>query len=303
MASNVFADRVQVTVDRMDYRAVRLQVLPILDSLGATPLYDRPASEEGLWQLPDRGTFKVTPYGRVAALGASGRVLGALRAAAMLGEFLHALGTVPHKVTLLDATMDVAADAPPIVHAAYDRAARGEGYQLSRKRVPSSAVGKYFGQRLDGRESGTVWIGSKQADVRLTIYDKQHERQCVGVLDALPCTRYELRLRRPGLTLRDVHEPCEVFWCHMAGALPRPAGVGPWEAFGTGFQLPRKDVPDPVDRFRMRMQCSSDLASLLALADTLPGGRALFLRELASAFPVVQPVAAASGGSGASTLH
>jgi hypothetical protein len=184
-----------------------------------------------------------------------------------------------------------------VVLAAYERATTGEGFQLSRKRVAASDVLKVFGPRLDGRESGTVYIGARHAEARLKVYDKQHERLSHGVLDALPGVRYELTLKRPGLSLRDVYAPAPVFWHHMAGVLPRPAAVGPWEAFGCGFQLPRRDVPDPIDRFRMRLMCSSDLASLLALAETLPGGRSLFLRELESAFPAGPMLAAVAAGA------
>ncbi len=297
MASSVFTDRLQVTMDAMAYRDMRGRLAPILDSLGAAPDYDRPGDSEGLWRLPCGGTFQAKRYGPRVGLGVSGRVLVALRAAAMLGEFLHSLGTEPHKVTILDATLDVAEDAPPVVQAAYTRATTGEGFQLSRKRVAATEVTKVFGLRLDGRESGTVYIGSKNAEARLKVYDKQHERFYHGVMDALPGVRYELSLKRPGLSLRDAYDPATVFWHHMSGVLPRPAGVGPWIAFGTGYSLPRREVMGALERFRMRLSSSTDLAGLIRIADDLPGGRATFLRELAAAFPVVQPVGLAAGAT------
>ena len=283
--AEVFADRLQVTVDRMSYRDLRGKLLPLLQGLGCAPDVDDPGTETGLWREPDGGTLKVSRYGQVAAIGASGRFLGLLRAASMLGEFLHALGSEPHKVTVLDATMDVPIDAPPVVAAIYSRATTGDGIQLSRKRVRATAVTKVFGQREDGRESGTVYIGGRMADVRLAVYDKQHERFYHGVEDAQPGVRYELRLRGGSVTLADVYAPAAVFWHHMHRVLPRPDGVPAWLPGETGYSLPRRPVLSPLERLRKRLVNSPDIADVVALADSLPGDRATLLRELAWAYP------------------
>lgn len=282
----VFADRFQMTIDRMGYRDLRDQFLPILHSIGAAPDFDKPSEECGLWRLASGGTFSTKRYGPVAAIGASGQFLAALRAAAMLGEMLATLGNEPHKVTVLDATMDVPVDAPPVVTEFYRRAVNPEqGFRLTRKRVLSTQVTKVFGQRSDGRESGTVYLGSRQADARLKVYDKQHERFFHGV-QAGPGVRYELTIKGGQVTLRDVYEPAGVFWAHMQHVLPRPASAPNWELGATGYSLPRRPVLDPLDRLRARIASSADLADLLALVDTLPGGRSLLLPEFARAHPV-----------------
>jgi hypothetical protein len=282
----VFADRLQVTVDRMGYRDLRDKLLPMLQGLGCAPDVDDPATETGLWREPDGGTLKVTRYGQVAAVGASGRFLALLRAASMLGEFLHTLGTEPHKVTVLDATMDVHVDAPPVLEELYQRGTSGDGVQLSRKRVKPTAITKVMGQREDGRESGTIYFGSRKADVRLAVYDKQHERFYHGVEDALPGVRYELRLRGGQVTLADVYAPASVFWHHMHRTLPRPDGVPPWLPGDTGYTLPRQPVLEPLERLRRRLVHSPDIAEIVRLADSLPGGRATLLRELRWAYPL-----------------
>lgn len=283
--AEVFADRFQVTMDRMAYRSMRDLLAPILNGLGASPCYDRPEVEEGLWKLEGGGTFKAAPYGQVVGLGSSGQFLAALRAADMFGEWLHTLGTEPHKVTVLDATQDYAVDAPPVVQALYTRATAEPGLHLSRKRVKVTDVSKMFSQREDGRESGTVYVGSRQANVRLKVYDKQHERFYHGV-DTSPGVRYELTLKAGNLTLRDVYDPAAVYWNYMSDVLPLPLGVSPWVAGALGYNLPRRPVLSDLDQLRRRLQYSADIASVVHLADRLPGGRATLLREIAWAYPL-----------------
>lgn len=283
--AEVFADRMQVTMDRMAYRSMRELLAPILNGMGAATCYDRPECEEGLWKLTEGGTFKAARFGQVVGLGASGQFLAALRGAGMLGEMLHALGSEPHKVTVLDATIDYALDAPPIVQAMYTRATTAPGVQLSRKRVKLTDVSKMFSQREDGRESGTVYIGSRQANTRLKVYDKQHERFYHGH-DTAPGVRYELTLKAGTLTLRDVYEPTAVFWHYMSDILPVPSDTPAWAAGALGYCLPRKAILTPREQLRQRVAYSSDLAAIVHLADQLPGGRATLLSEIAWAFPL-----------------
>lgn len=281
----VFSDRFQMTVDRMGYRDLRSRFLPIVQSLGAAPDVDVPSEERGIWKLATGGTFVAKRFGAVAAIGASGQFLAALRAASMLGEMLATLGSEPHKVTVLDATMDVPVDAPPVVHEFYRRATDPQqGYRLTRKKVLATQVTKVFGQRADGRESGTVYLGSRYADVRLKVYDKQHERFFHGV-EAGPGVRYELTLKGGQVSLRDVYEPSGVFWAHMQNVLPRPASAPNWLVGDTGYRLPRREVPSPLERLRARIAGSADLAELVDLADSLPGGRGVLLDELCRAYP------------------
>jgi hypothetical protein len=282
--AEVFADRMQVTMDRMAYRGMRDLLSPILNSLGASVCYDRPESEEGLWKIEGGGTFKAAPYGQVVGLGASGQFLSALRAGGTLGEWLHTLGTEPHKVTVLDATQDYPEDAPPVVQALYKRATTSPGIQLSRKRVRLTDVSKMFSQREDGRESGTVYVGSRQANTRLKVYDKQHERFYHGV-DASPGVRFELTLKAGNLTLADVYNPTAVYWHYMSDVLPVPEGVTPWVAGAMGYNLPRRPVLSDLDQLRRRLMYSADIAAVVKLADRLPGGRATLLGELAFIYP------------------
>ncbi len=288
----VFADAVQITFDRADWRPVRDLLLPLLDTLGCETRVDRPADEAGLWRAPTGGSLKTERYGGVVALGASGQFLAHLRAHDLLNTYLATLGTVPHKVTRLDATMDVDVDAPPVLHRLVKRARTGDGLQLTRKRILSAHVTTMLSTRLDGRLSGTAYMGSKTAPVRLCLYDKQKERVDAGVLDAAPCLRYELRLRNGLPTLRDVSAPASIFWHHMRTVLRRPAGVPEWTPALDAFRPER--VPLDADyRLRRRVEGSPDIAALVALADSLPGGRARLHAEIDWAYPVTSCAEAA----------
>lgn len=285
----VFADRMQVTIDRMGYRDLRTLLLPLLQSLGAYPDMDDPATEKGLWRHVDGGTLKVARYGKVAAIGASGKFLGALRAAKMLGEFLHTLGSEPHKVSVLDATLDVPVDAPPVVNAFYDLATGPEGIQLTRKRVAPTEVTKVFGQRLDGRESGTVYAGSRHSETQLKVYDKQAERFYHGIMDAAPGVRYELTLKSGQVSLSDVYDPTGVFWHHMHRILPKPANVTPWVQNAMGNSFPRLVPLTPLERLRRRVEMSPDMAELVRLsrdcAESREAAQVLLATTIAWAYP------------------
>lgn len=289
---DVFTDRLQVTIDRMGFRDMRSRLLPLLHSIGASPDVDLPSEERSLWRLDSGGTFSTKRFGEVAAIGASGQFLAALRAAQLFGNFLSTLGTEPHKVTVLDATMDVPVDAPPVLDQFYRKATSGEGFRLSRKRVLATQVTKVFGMRTDGRESGTIYLGSRHADLRLKVYDKQHERFFHGV-ETGPGVRYELTFKGGRVNLRDVYDPAPAFWSVMQNILPRPEGVPFWQIGASGFTLPQRAVPSPVERFRARLHGSADLAELIALADSMPGGRGFLRDEIDRAFPV-RPVVPAS---------
>jgi hypothetical protein len=281
----IFADAVQVTFDRADWRAMRLLLLPLLDDMGCETRVDCPADEAGLWRSPSGGSLKAERFGSVVALGASGQFLAMLRASGFLHTYLATLSTVPHKVTRLDATMDLEIDAPPVLHRLVKRARSADGVSLTRKRVPAAHVTTLLSPRLDGRLSGTAYMGSKTAPVRLCVYDKQKERVDAGVLDAPPCLRYELRLRNGLATLRDASDPTAIFWHHMRGVLRVPAGVPAWSPALDVFS-PERVVPDPAYRLRRRVAHSPDLAALVKLADSLPGGRAALYREIGYAYPV-----------------
>lgn len=280
----VFCDRVQVTMDRMAWRDMRAALLPLLDALGCEAKLDDPGSEAGYWQDPDGGGISAKRKGRVVAIGASGRALARLRALGMLGEFLARLSGEPHRVTVVDATLDAAGDAPPVLQEVYRVAVAG-GLRLTRKALRPRDVSRIMSPReSDGVETGTVYLGSRQAEVQMRVYDKQAERLFHGV-ERGPGVRYEVTVKNGLPSLRDVFEPAPMFWHYAQGVLPRPEGVPAWVVGALGFELPPVPARDDLELLRAKLRWSPDVQRVVALAMGMPNGRAVLLRELEWAFP------------------
>lgn len=229
-----------------------------------------------------------TPSGSpVTVISASGIVLAALRSSGVWPAYLRVLSSDVHRLTRLDVALDVPVDAPPILGALYGRAKSG-GVALTRKVLdPVRHVSRWQSSDFAGRNSGTVYLGGKTAEVRARVYDKRLERVAGGLSDPGPCLRAELTVTSAmGISLKDAWEPAPVFWHFMAGALEgivaRPSGVPVWVPGGdnVGFSLPPRSVPDPVQRLERRLERSFELQDLCKLACTVRGGSVLVYRRL-----------------------
>jgi hypothetical protein len=220
-----------------------------------------------LWRGTGGGTVKASRVGKVWSVGCSGTVCAALRAAHRFNAYLSAIGTRPHRVTRLDATVDLKVDAAPVV-AEFTRAGRAGELSLTRKKIKPADVLAYTGTRFDGAVTGTVYLGTRRADVRMVVYDKQHERISRKLIDVGPLTRYELRLKAgTGVTLRDASQPAGVFWHYAAPEfLPAPPDAPEWVAGGTGYDLPPSVPLLASQRLLRKLEGSPEVAALLALA-------------------------------------
>lgn len=264
--SEPFCDYVGVTVPFESWEGLRLSVSAELDAIGMSVEVDQ--ERNVLWRTPDSfGTVKAARVGAVWSLGLSGQVCAGLRAAGRFHALLAAVGAQPHRVTRLDASLDLQVDASPIVDA-LAQAGRAGSLSLTRKRIKPQQVETHIGLRADGALSGTVYLGSKHADVRMVVYDKQHERASRKQPPCGPLTRYELRLRSGvGVSLRDCATPAAVFWHHAApDFLPLPAGVPEWAPAGDGFVLERLVPLLPSQRLKRRVEASTEVRALLSLA-------------------------------------
>lgn len=280
MARGVFCDYLGVTVANDDWPGVRMAIEPALDAIGARVELD--GDRGTLWRAGD-GTVKAQRYGPVTSIGASGAVLAGLRAVKAFGAYLAGLGSVNHRVTRLDAAYDVKLPTAPIIASIVEKAHSLEGLALTRKRVLSKHVTRLVTRGADGADTGTCYVGSRSAEVRACVYDKRQERLDRGLIDVGPLTRYELRVKSGvGATLRDAHDPTELFWHFMApGVLGRPAGVADWEPRGEGFEVDWPDQPTAAARLVKRVGASADVQALLRLADQAgPYGFELLVGEL-----------------------
>lgn len=287
--SEPFCDFLGVTVPADQWASLRPELEAELDSIGMGVELDQERAV--LWRSPDaRGTVNAKRVGMVWAIGCSGAVCAGLRLAGRFNAYLAAIGTRPHRVTRVDASVDLPVDAAPIVAAIAAAGRRGE-LSLTRKRIQPTQIETHIGTRADGAESGTVYCGSKQADVRLVVYDKQHERMHRWKLpNTGPLTRYELRLRGgTGVTLRDAAMPAGVFW-HFAAPdfLPAPSEAPEWLPGGTGYHLDKAEPLLPGQRLRRRVQDSAEVAALLRLAAASgPFGFDLLVSEMRKLLPAV----------------
>lgn len=281
--SEVFCDAVGVTVPEVDWAGLHGDISPTFDAAGLAVEFrdDRTV----LWRhAPSSGTVRAFQRSGVWAIQCSGQVCAALRAVGMFAQYLASLGERPHRVTRLDASLDVPADAAPVVR---DLALIGQqgGLRLTRKGIPPGKVTTLLGVRDDGVVSGTLYAGSRSAEARMVVYDKTKERQDRGVPVDGFITRYELRLKSGmGVTLRDVAEPAPVFWHHAAPSfLPLPSGVPPWSPHAEGFVLDRAPPMPPAARMRARVSASPEIAALIALAREPHSGGVDYLVHLVRA--------------------
>jgi hypothetical protein len=263
-----FCDFLGVTVPADEWDGLRLDIAAELDAIGMSVEVDE--ERMVLWRSPNaRGTVNAKRVGLVWALGCSGAVCASLRLGGRFNAYLAAIGSRRHRVTRIDASVDYAVDAAPIVAAVATAGQNGE-LSLTRKRIRPSDVETHIGVRADGARTGTVYLGAKNADVRMMVYDKQHERMHKwGLPDTGPLTRYELRLRAgTGITLRDAAEPAAVFWNYASpDFLPTPPGTPAWVSGGTGYYLEPHIPLLPAQRLKRRVESSRDLAALVGLAN------------------------------------
>lgn len=213
-------------------------------------------------------------------LSLSGGVLQLLRTVGQFNDVLALLASEPYRVTRLDAALDLPQDGADVV--ASLRRQYPRECSLSRKSLPVTSL---LGSRMDGRESGTFYVGHRtRARATARVYDKTLEAW-VKRREVLPPTvRYEVTAGREfGATLRDASMPSSLFW-HIASPslLQAPPGVEPWSA--REFEGWEAHVPDrtPAELLGLRVGNSPDLASMIDLADSLgASGRPHLLRLLA----------------------
>jgi len=215
--------------------------------------------------------------GRFHKAGASGRALHELRRLGEFDDYLSFLGSVPHRVTRLDAALDVDVDAPVILRQ-LERRYPDDLVCLTRKSVK---VTRMYSTRSDGQLSGTWYVGHKsRARVTARVYDKTLETFEREGAVIPPTTRYELTFGRDhGCTLRDAYMPKSLFYEYASPKLvDRPPDHVAWVPQGDGWES------DPVDReitfevFLRRVENSPELVALERMASALgPEGVELYL--------------------------
>jgi hypothetical protein len=280
-----FADALTVTTPS-DARIpiVSAAVRDVLDAAGASLEYE---NEKGqLFRVGSQtGICRISSRNRVDIIYSSGQLLAHLRTHNLFGSFLSALSLTPHRVTRVDATLDVAVDAVPQL-SLHTARARSGAISLSRKTIKASDVTQFLcSASYDPAVlTGSTYVGDRRtAKVYLLIYDKRNERIVSGFPDPGPLTRFELVVRSEmGPTLRDAAEPTSMFYHFVApDVLARPAGVASWSPYAEGFTLEKFDPVSPTEKMYRLLDSSPDVARLVKLAHELgPQGNRILAAAL-----------------------
>jgi hypothetical protein len=282
-----FCDALNVTTPFENSDELQASCGPILSQLGATD------SGRGHWEVPilrsdgagscavDLDETKRKPgsvvfkrWGQVLQVGTSGGALRSMRVAGLFDHWLSILSSYPHRVTRLDAAVDVFVPAAPRVLEAY-RYVRVHGLALGRKRTPSARCSSilrtaHYG---DGEavETGSVYVGRYgTSEICARIYDKRNEVLDRGGSDPGDWMRVELTFSgQVGCTLRDASQPGPLFWNYAAELLQPPGGFREWSKGDTGFDLNKPPPLDPVVAITRACERNDGLRTVIRFSDKL----------------------------------
>ena len=284
-SSAVFCDGFAVTYSPDD--SPRDDLAAFVQSIGFD-LAKGSGPDLDLWRGPSGGLVRFDAGARHHRVAVSGKGLAHIRGWQSFHALLTLLSETNHRVTLIDAALDLPIDAPPVLTAL-------------RKRFPSSApltrksieTWWLMGSREDGQETGTFYVGKRgKSKVQARVYDKQHELLKEQRIETGPTTRYEISVRgKLGPTLRDVALPASMFWHFASPALLQaPSGVEPWESGRGGGWTHERRSGTPWEALKLRIDSSPDLGALIQLADTLgASGREEMLRLIARRLGIASP--------------
>lgn len=281
MVGKPFADYLNVSVPLDSSDGLRESLLGVLDQLqnfsevapGLFKFFNI-RLENGKVTLCPFGTVKFGRRGKVATVSTSGGVLRVLRDHSLFNDYLAAIGSFPHRVTMLHATADfLCADVPAAIHAVKDAAYAGD-LALTRKKIQPNQVQHVFGMNVDGKETGTVYLGQRaNADVWAKVYDKRHERLSRGFAEPGSLARVEVAcMSAVGATLRDVADPTDIFYHHAGRTLVEaPATFSGWEPHGEGYVLGERPERSLFERFEWLISGSLDIRRAAEMALSLYG--------------------------------
>ena len=290
-----FCDYLNVTSPKDNGDLIMGALKPVLDAIGAAEI------SPGVYQYAVKGgVFKYSERGQVCIFSASGGFLQTLRERGLFSDYLAALASFPHRVSMLHATADFLVDPPEIVQRVKRFGQEGE-ISLTRKSIPPKFVHSLLSLNAAGVETGTVYLGNrKNADVWAKVYDKQHERLSKGFDDPGAILRVEIAVQSDvGATLRDAFNPLALFYNFASSSLVEPPlDVPSWSANGEGFVLEEKASNFTIEqRLKSIMEGSLDVSRLIRLATEGFGADApsVLAGLLAQRFAMVEKFASMGG--------
>lgn len=258
----------------------------------ATFTYRHPSTRGVVVFGPTRGTMRVSVSGSICAL---------LRALGLWHDFLSELASSPHRVTRVDAALDLPMDGADLVDRMRAKHASGT-VNLTRKAVRATTFLAIRPE--DGRETGTWYAGHRQkARFTARVYDKAWEALSVRGELMPPTARVEVTAKGgdSGATLRDAAMPAALFWQIAAPALLQaPEDAPVWiPNEDLGWVAPKRDF-DAAAVLQRRVESFAMLDALALVADELgPEGRTYLLSLIRDRLESPLPAASAPAVSAA----
>lgn len=276
-AVNVFCDWLDVTFapDDCPYPEMNLLLL----GCGFVPSVELGSGRT--YRTPNgRGTVRIKHSKRFAKISISGSSCAHLRAAGHWPEALSILASSPHKVSRLDAALDIPMDAAPFMDS-LDALYPSGFVNLSRK---AQRVTRFVSTRSDGVRSGTWYVGHKDdARQSLRVYDKSLE-MLTQHREVIPTTtRVEVTARKDrGATLRDAELPTALFWDIASPAVFKraPEGTPVWRPNQDTHWLSTPPSFVPAEVLKRRIEHSAELDAFLTLADSIGPHGVRYLERL-----------------------
>jgi len=233
---------------------------------------------------PLSGLIRIESKWNHIRISISGKAIGYLIKLKQYSNLLFHLSTFPHKVTRLDASMDVPIDFPTI-HPKIARKYPKDRISLGRK---ETSINYNLTKRDDGLKSGSLYMGKIRDQVQILIYDKTLEMLTKFEIVIPTTTRYEVKLGSSiGMTLKDAQDPTELFWMYGEQLmLKKPPTVSEWVAGGEFIGWEMDNISTlPYQKLSKFVEYSTAINSMLVLADDLgTEGRSILTRLLAERF-------------------
>lgn len=203
---------------------------------------------------------------RFHRVSASGAALAYLRSLGEYEPYLSQLSLHPHKITRLDAALDIPIDAPKILRFLESKFP-ADLVNLQRKALRVTRM--YSARASDCVLTGT-WYAGHRSSARVTarVYDKQAESLAMRGESILPTTRVELTFRKDhGCTLRDAAMPYSLFHSYARPLLQNPPSSAPeWVPNGEPWASVPIAPKLPYQLFKRRLETSPELDRLIELA-------------------------------------
>lgn len=207
------------------------------------------SQDKGFFLLPQGGVIKHQNGKRWQRLSISGTALSVIRHFRLFDELLQCISQHPHKITRVDASLDLCIDASVFVNRLWDVYKGGKLRLNVLNAVSSSAI---LGTRFDGSITGTFYAGNRRVNkVTARVYDKQHEVYEKGRFDIGSRVRVEVTVRTDQPTLRDVEDPTALFWHYASPSLlPAPSDAPKWfpgnPFVWEGSKIPPKTIEERI---------------------------------------------------------